>query len=53
MELVSMLFALLFLALFVIGSLIAEYFYEIRYALHRSFQKVSAFTRFHRHSFDD
>ena len=41
MELVSMLAALCFLLLFAIGSLIIEYFYEIRYLHLRMVQKVS------------
>lgn len=42
MELVSMLAAILFLTLYVIGALIYEYFYEIRYLHLRAFQKLTA-----------
>ena len=39
MEFVSMLAALAFLCLFVIGSLVTEYFYELRYMHQQLMQK--------------
>jgi len=41
MELISMLFALIFMALFVMGSLIHAYYYEIRYFNQQLVQRVS------------
>jgi len=41
MELISMLFALIFMALFVMGSLIHAYYYEIRYFNQQLVQRFS------------
>ena len=53
MELVSMLAALLFLFIYVIGALIIEYFYEFRDMHQRLIQRLLGLLPFQRQSIND
>lgn len=43
MEIISMIFAITFLTIFVIGSLIHSYYYEIRNAFYEIFENILRF----------